>query len=167
MAELTQKERLQPSLLDRLTDDNPSSRREARDRWVLTLRQLRDAVLRDLTWLLNTDNMHADELADHPLVAKSVLNYGFPDLSGITATSIDAKELTRILRQVIRDFEPRLIDKSVKVKVIVTEDQYNRNAVAFEIKADLWAHPVPLDLLLKTEIDLETGHVTVQERSGQ
>ena len=167
MAELTQKERLQPSLLDRLTDDNPGSKREARDRWVLTLRELREAVLRDLTWLLNTDNMHAEELEDHPLVAKSVLNYGFPDLSGITATSIDARELTRILRQVIRDFEPRLIDKSVKVRVIVTEDEYNRNAVAFEIKADLWAHPVPMDLLLKTEIDLETGHVTVQERSGK
>jgi type VI secretion system protein ImpF len=167
MAELTQKERLQPSLLDRLIDDNPSSQREPRDRWVLTLRQLRDAVLRDLTWLLNTDNMHNTQLAELPLVAKSVLNYGFPDLSGLTATSIEARELTRTLRQVIRDFEPRLIDESVRVRVIVSEDQYNRNAVAFEIKADLWAHPVPLDLLLKTEIDLETGHVTVQERGGK
>ena len=165
MAELTPKERLQPSLLDRLTDDNPGNQRETRDRWVLTLQQLRAAVLRDLTWLLNTDNLHAPELELHPHVAKSVVNYGFPDLSGVTATSVDAKELTRVLRQVIRDFEPRLIPSSVKVRVIVGEDEFNRNAVAFEIKADLWAEPVPLDLLLKTDIDLETGEVTVRERS--
>jgi len=165
MAELSQRERLQPSLLDRLTDDNPGSQRESRDRWVLTLQQLRAAVLRDLSWLLNTDNLHAAELAEHPHVAQSVLNYGFPDLSGLTATNVNATELTRIVRQVIRDFEPRLLPNSVKVKAVVAEDQYNPNAVTFEIKADLWAQPVPVDMLLRTQIDLETGQVTVRERS--
>ena len=165
MAELNLRERLQPSLLDRLTDDNRGSQRESRERWVLTLQQLRSAVLRDLSWLLNTDNLHTAELAAHPHVAQSVLNYGFPDLSGLTATNVKATELTRVVRQVIRDFEPRLLPNSVQVKAVVSEDQYNPNAVTFEIKADLWAQPVPVDLLLRTEIDLETGQVTVRERS--
>lgn len=166
MPELTQKERLQPSLLDRLTDDHPGRQREARDRWVLTMQQLRAAVLRDLTWLLNTDCLHLPEIAAHPQVAKSVLNYGFPDLSGVTAASVNAKELTRVLRRVIRDFEPRLIPGSVKVRVVVSEDEFNRNAVAFDIRAELWAQPIPLELMLTTDIDLETGEVTVKERSA-
>ena len=53
MAELTTQERLQPSLLDRLTDDEPGSRSEGRDKRVMSMRQLRAAVLRDLEWLLN------------------------------------------------------------------------------------------------------------------
>jgi type VI secretion system protein ImpF len=164
MSELTPRERLQPSLLDRLTDDDPGNR-EARDRWFLTLQQLRSAVLRDLGWLLNTDNLHGEDLEHLPYVACSVLNYGFPDLSGVTATSVNATELTRQLRRVIHDFEPRLKEGSVKVRAVVGEGEFNRNAVASEIKAELWAQPVPLDLLLKTEIDLETGQVTVLERT--
>ncbi len=48
MAELTPQERLQPSLLDRLTDDRPQETRESRERRVLSMRQLRASVMRDL-----------------------------------------------------------------------------------------------------------------------
>jgi type VI secretion system protein ImpF len=54
MAELLPQERLQPSLLDRLTDDAPESKDESRDKRVLNLAQLRAGVMRDLSWLLNT-----------------------------------------------------------------------------------------------------------------
>ena len=47
MAELTTRERLQPSLLDRLTDDAPQERVESRDKRVMSMRQLRTAVLRE------------------------------------------------------------------------------------------------------------------------
>ena len=46
MAELTTSERLQPSLLDRLTDDHPEVAHESRERRVMSMRQLRAAVLR-------------------------------------------------------------------------------------------------------------------------
>ena len=54
MAELTPRERLLPSLLDRLTDDNRESVSEARERRAETMLQLRSAALRDLEHLLNT-----------------------------------------------------------------------------------------------------------------
>jgi type VI secretion system protein ImpF len=165
MAELTPKERLQPSLLDRLTDHDPSARQESRDRRVLSTQQLRNAVLRDLAWLLNTDNLHED-LEAHPLVASSVLNFGMRDLTGATASSLDAKQLRARLIQAIKDFEPRIDAKSLKVKVLLSDESYNRNSISFEIKAQLWAEPVPLDLLLKTEIDLERGDVKVEEVAG-
>jgi type VI secretion system protein ImpF len=37
------------------------------------------------------------------------------------------------------------------------------NALVFEIAGELWAQPVPLELFLKTEIDLESGEIAVSE----
>src|SRR5262245_7664146 len=53
MAELPSRDRLQPSLLDRLTDDHPLQTHESIDVRVLSRQQLRAAILRDLTWLFN------------------------------------------------------------------------------------------------------------------
>ena len=43
-------ERLQPSLLDRLTDEEPTSQVESRDARVIDIRRLREIVQRDLSW---------------------------------------------------------------------------------------------------------------------
>ena len=61
MAELTPQERLFPSLLDRLSDDQPLEQKESRDRRVFSVSKLRAAVLRDLAWLLNTCHLAASE----------------------------------------------------------------------------------------------------------
>ncbi len=48
MSGLKSRERLQPSLLDRLTDHAPAQKRDGPDQQVLNMAQLRQAVLRDL-----------------------------------------------------------------------------------------------------------------------
>ncbi len=167
MAELTPQERLQPSLLDRLTDDRPHQVKESRAQRVLTLSQLRVSVLRDLAWLLNTGNLSSSEdLEEFPDVARSVLNFGLPDLAGNTATSVDTHQLERLIRQVIWDYEPRILRKSLRVRLTVDETQMNQNAVTFDIEGKLWAQPLPLHLYLQTEVDLETGYVNVSEQGG-
>jgi type VI secretion system protein ImpF len=83
MAELLSTDRLQPALLDRLTDDAPQAAVESRDQRVLSMRGLRKAVLRDLGWLLNSTGLGAVQALDGtPLAAQSVLNFGLPDLTG-------------------------------------------------------------------------------------
>ncbi len=167
MAELTQKERLQPSLLDRLTDDEPEARQESRDKRVLSPARLRDCVRRDLTWLLNTTNLASlQNLDEHPEVARSVVNFGMPDLAGHTANSVDLRALERLLCKVIWDFEPRLLKSSVKVQLVTEEHLMNHNAMCFDIEAELWAQPLPLRLFLRTEIDLENGGVNVSDLGG-
>lgn len=167
MAELTPKERLQPSLLDRLTDDERDKTQESREKRVLSPARLRECVRRDLSWLFNTANLATvQDLDEAPQVATSVLNFGLPDLAGHTASSIDVKALERLLTKVIWDFEPRLLKNSVRVRLIVDPDKMNHNAMWFDIEAELWAQPLPLRLFLRTEIDLETGAVNVSERSG-
>ena len=168
MAELTTQERLQPSLLDRLTDNEPDKTQESRDQRVLSLRQLRECVIRDLAWLLNTGNLEeTEELEDYPYVKNSVLNYGMRGLTGYTVTTLNVHEIERRLRKVILDYEPRILSNTVKVRMSVDEDEVNQNAVQFEIVGDLWAQPQPLRLFMKTEVDLETGTVNVSEYSSQ
>jgi type VI secretion system protein ImpF len=168
MPELTQQERLQPSLLDRLTDDEPDKRLESRDQRVLSLRRLREGVRRDLAWLLNTWHLASTEdLTPFPNVAHSVLNYGIPDLAGATASSADVGTLERLIRQAVWDFEPRILKNSVKVRATIDTAQMSHNALTFVIEGELWAQPVPLHLFLKSEIDLECGAVQVTEFDGQ
>ncbi len=167
MPELSPQERLQPSLLDRLTDHEPHKQQESRKSRVLSMRQLRAGVLRDLAWLLNSGKLSSvQELDRYPLVASSVLNYGMPELTGHTSTSVDISEVERILRQCIMDYEPRIIAESIKVRAEVVEEEMSHNAVSFEIEGQLWAQPMPIHLFLKTEMDLEGGQVAVTDQGG-
>jgi type VI secretion system protein ImpF len=164
MAELTPKERLQPSLLDRLTDDEPEKRQESREKRVLSPSRLRESVRRDLSWLFNTVNLAStQDLEDYPEVERSTLNFGLPDLAGRTASSVDKLSIERLLRRAVWDFEPRLTRQAVRVKLIVDTDRMNHNAMCFQIEAELWAQPLPLRLFLRTDLDLETGEVAVAE----
>ena len=107
MAELASRERLQPSLLDRLTDDAPERRRESLDQQTLSMQQLRRAVLRDLAWLLNTTNLVAtDELDGAPLAAKSTINFGIPSFAGLIGTERKLGNLETGIADAIRAFEP-------------------------------------------------------------
>ena len=162
MAELTAKERLQPSLLDRLTDNEPDERQESREKRILSPSRLRESVRRDLTWLFNTPNLATvEDLDNYPAVAQSVVNYGLPSLAGRTSSGLDVPELERLLRQAIWSFEPRLIRSSIKVRLTADRNDMSQNALAFFIEAELWAQPIPLRLFFKTEIDLEAGAATV------
>jgi type VI secretion system protein ImpF len=165
VAELSQKERLQPSLLDRLADDAPSELKESREQRVLSLGKLRQGVLRDLAWLLNTSTLDTHQnLDEYPLVSHSVVNYGIHDLVGTTLSSADAPKIQQQIRQAIWDFEPRILPESVVVKVTVSDHYMNHNAMTFDIEGDLWAQPLPLRLYLRTELDLETGSIDIIDR---
>lgn len=167
MAELLPKERLQPALLDRLSDDRPDQGVESREDRVIPLRRLRECVVRDLEWLFNTGALFGpDDPAADALVGASVLNYGIPNFAGVQASSLGLPRLERLLRDAIWNFEPRLLRESVRVQASRTEEM-NHNALCFEIQARLWAHPIPIELFLRTELDLETGHVAVRERGRE
>ena len=166
MAELTPKERLQPSLLDRLTDDEPDALHESREKRVLSPQRLRESVRRELNWLLNTANLATvEDLSEYSEVEHSTVNFGIPDLSGRTASSIDTAVLARLLRRAIWDFEPRLLRSTVTVTVIVDPERQDANAMSFGIEAELWSQPLPLRLYLRTDLNLEDGEARVTEVS--
>jgi len=163
MADLTPKERLQPSLLDRLTDDEPHTLQEPREKRVLSMYKLRQSVLRDVSWLLNCDSMATTvDLTDYPEVVTSVLNYGIKNLAGRAVDGLSVKEIEKDLKQAINSFEPRILSNTVNVQVFTT-DKMNHHAMSFDIEAHLWAQPLPLHLYLRTEINKMTGEVNLRD----
>ena len=165
MAELLSSDRLQPALLDRLTDDAPQALQESRDQRVLSMRGLRKAVLRDLGWLLNSTGLGAVQPLDGaPLAAQSVLNFGLPDLTGKTASGLDRAALARRIRQAVWDFEPRILRD--RLRVVALAPGGGANQVAFEIHGELWGQPLPERLYLKTELDLEIGELRLYDLDG-
>lgn len=216
MARTLPKEKLLPSLLDRLTDDDPVNRsmKEAeakiislenslstlkknaanqspvevnRKRRALyddldklrqqyvnlsgaasSLGEIRECVKRDLDWLLNSHNFKPQEdLDDFPEIKSSVLNYGLPDMTGITASSVDLREMEKLIKQALLDYEPRIIRRTLNVKLMAEESMIDHNALTFEIEGELMADPLPIHLHLKTQLELENGDMLIQEFEGR
>jgi type VI secretion system protein ImpF len=164
MAELAVRERLQPSLLDRLTDDAPDQRKEGLDSQTLSMQQLRRAVLRDLAWLLNTTHLAATtEIDPASRTANSSLNFGVPGFTGLISGTGRLTSLADSLADAIRAFEPRIRPDSLVVRPRGAKSDSPLNAMVFEIEGELWAQPVPIPLFLETSIELETRLAVVTD----
>jgi len=164
MPELAPATRLQPALLDRLTDLEPENPQESRDRRVLSIRQLKAAVLRDLIWLLNTASHRDGELAGLREVEKSVVNFGVTSLAGRTSSGMRPLELEQMLASAIARYEPRILPRSLRVRVVADDRDGRPNTVVMEIEGSLWAQPLPEALYIRTKVDLETGDFSLEER---
>ena len=164
MADLLPTERIQPCLLDRLTDENPGQQKEGREQRVVSMRRYREAVLRDIGWLLNTGNLASlEELGGFKEALKSVLNYGMPDLCGLTASGLDLIDLEERLMEAIRTFEPRILPHTLEVRSVPIGDSAEHHSVSFEVQGQLWAQPMHEALFIRTEVDLETGQFAIKE----
>jgi type VI secretion system protein ImpF len=87
-----------------------------------------------------------------------------PSFAGQTASSLNVKDLESAIRESILWFEPRILPASLEVAADENEGMLDcHNVVSVRISAQVWAQPVPFELLLKAEVDLETGLVTPVE----
>jgi type VI secretion system protein ImpF len=172
MAELTSQDRLQPSLLDRLIDHDPRQSREPIEARVLSRQQLRAAVLRDLTWLFNATRQEPEAASERKAELKlwqqaefarqSVLNFGMPAFAGVTLSSMDSSVIERAVAETIRRFEPRIDPDSLGVTMKVDAENHH-NTVQLTIRGRMWSQPVPLELLLAADVDIETGTTRVRD----
>ena len=172
MPEFHSRDRLQPSLLDRLTDHQPLDRHESVEARVLSRQQLRAAVLRDLSWLFNairpepepasTRLTQLELWAGCPHARRSVLNFGMPAFAGSTRSSLDKVAMETAVKQAIATFEPRIDAKSLSVTIQI-DPKNHHNTLQLTILGSMWAQPVPLELLLAAEVDLETGNTTMRD----
>src|SRR5947207_2579993 len=145
-------ERLQPCLLDRLTDDEPANKEESRSQRIISNQKYRRGVLRDLEWLFNTqaylrgDGLESFELKDYPDAYRSVINFGARQLCGLTAP--DLERLQEELAEAIRVFEPRITPHSLTIHA-----DMERNLITFDVEGELWANPLPEHLHVKTTVE--------------
>jgi type VI secretion system protein ImpF len=155
-------DRLQPCLLDRLTDDEPARREESRNQRIISLQRYKAGVLRDLDWLFNAMGHFPDErvgeltFSDFEETYRSVLNFGLRQLYGRLAPDIE--EIEKQLFDAISVFEPRINRQTLKIKATI-----ERNILSFDITGELWVHPVPEKLFIRTQLDLESSQSTTKE----
>lgn len=164
MADKTIDERLQPSLLDRLTDDAPGETTESRDARVIDIRRLRKILQRDLAWLLNTNNN--ENIIDrqrYPNAFRSVLNYGVSPVAGGSSNIKRAERVRKAIIEAVREFEPRLRAESLDVR-LREEEHASPMSIFFDIHGDMWAQPLPMELYLRSEVDVMTGHLSLEDK---
>lgn len=162
MAELTSLDRLQPALLDRLSDHAPHERAEPRDRRVISMKQLRASVLLDVSNLLNAHALYGCPcLNRYPLAEASVVNYGLRDLTGKALSSLDVAALAREIERTIARFEPRIAVATLSVTPWPVQNAARCTSVAFLVEGELWGQPFPERLCFRTELDLESGQARI------
>ena len=159
------RERLQPALLDRLTDKSPTERTESMSMAVMSHDGLRQAVLRDLRWLLNTSSREGDAPFElFPQARVSTVNYGVRAMAGKRMSELEWADLEMSLHQAIVLFEPRILADTLEVRCVNDFDGLDHhNVLSFTIRGMLWCIPHPLEFLFRTEIDLESGATEVLE----
>ena len=141
---------------------------EPSDRRVLSKSQLRQAVLRDLEWLLNAAQIKQSLIMGQAEVEASVLNFGLPAFSGETASEVAQQDVEASIRQVIERFEPRIDAASLEVRVSTAGSILDsHNLLQLRIRGTLWAQPTPLELIIKSTIDLETGLIALDDAAGR
>ena len=155
-------DRLQPCLLDRLTDDEPGNREESRNQRIVTLQRYKAGVLRDLEWLFNSIGHYPDEavgevtFADYQEAFRSVINFGIRQVYGRLAPDIE--EIEKQLFDALVIFEPRINRRTLRVSVKI-----KRNILSIELTGELWVNPLPEKLFIKTELDLESSASSMKE----
>jgi type VI secretion system protein ImpF len=126
------------------------------------LRELKQAVQRDLGWLLNTRVWWPGDFGHLEECKKSLLTYGIPDLATYSWTSAeDRRTICDRIEQAIKMFEPRLVSRTVKVTLVETEavDDF---LVRLRIDAVLHVEPYTEPVSFDTDIEISTGAVDVR-----
>ena len=72
--------------------------------------------------------------------------------------------LEQAVHEAIIAFEPR-IDESTLVVEVNREAGFNlqHNSLRLVIRGQMWNQPVPLELLLSADVDVETGMASVRD----
>jgi type VI secretion system protein ImpF len=164
MSQPTAKSSLLPSILDRLIeprDDEPvdlSSRGQS-------VRELEEAVRRDLQDLLNTRRTAIDGFPDDAELSRSLLTFGLPELTSFNPTVPDQRRtLQDIIERTIRQFEPRLMDVRV---TSISADAASGRGLRMCVEAMLKVFPAPLPITFDTVVKSGSGEWQVVEAGGK
>jgi type VI secretion system protein ImpF len=144
------------SVLDRLIDLEPGNRMENPLSRSQSVRLLKNAVRRDLEWLLNSRRICDPPDEGLKELNRSAYTYGLPDLSSLTmAASGDRNKLVKQILSTINLFEPRLAN--VRLVVVETPDSAKKD-VRLRVEAMLRMDPVPEPISFDTVIELKSGN---------
>lgn len=147
------------SLLDRLTDDDLRRSGELHLTRSQSIRKLRDAVRRDLEWLLNT-RQPIVPATDGSELEDSLYMYGLPDITSLSVANIrDRQRLAQAIQAAVMKFEPRIANPRVS---LVTSGDDKTPMLRFAIEGMLRVDPNPEHVSFDTFLELANGEYKVQ-----
>lgn len=140
------------SVLDRLLDDSPQNAREPPPSPHQALRQMVEAVRRDLQDLLNTRQSWIDDaLLDREHVGRSIATFGLPDFSTEYVAGADGRDkLRRLIARTITTFEPRLVNVVVTPEPMQPHERHLRFRIDALLRVDPLREPVTFDTVLQS-----------------
>lgn len=142
-----------PSVLDRLLDDGNNGT------MLFDLPRFKRALARDLEALLNTRRLH-DALTHYPLAADSMLQFGIPDLSGVSLLNPDDRHrLQEQLRVAICTHEPRLSRVNVQLEAPRETGRHLR----FRVDAVLTMYPHKPSVSFDAMLQLSSNVYRIQD----
>jgi type VI secretion system protein ImpF len=142
------------SVLDRLieVEDWPATRSQS-------VRFFREALKRDVEWLLNSRQPPSPQLSRWDVAKASVINYGLPDITSLALmSSSDQRSLRIAIESCLRTFEPRLTDVHVTLQSADTTDRRLR----FHIEGNMKLDPAPEEISFDTVLELFSGEYKVK-----
>jgi len=156
---------VQPSLLDRLTDQEPKNRSsEGRVGYLESVRQYKAGLQRDLSWLLNTRRIPVAPPEELEELARSLYTYGLPDLTSISRDSPEARSpLLRRVDDPMTTFEPRLAN--VRIVMAETDSEQRRRELRFHVEGTLLMDPTPEHVVFDTVLHFASGELEVSGES--
>jgi type VI secretion system protein ImpF len=152
------------SVFDRLIDQDPKIRGEAPPTRAQSIRDLKAALRRDLEWLLNTRQPLDVPPQGATELPRSLFNFGMPDITSMSASSVDDREkLRRVMEVQLAVFEPRLANARVK---FVENTELKTHTLRFVIDGLLRIDPAPEYVTFDTVLELVNGAYDVKGDAG-
>jgi type VI secretion system protein ImpF len=152
---------VRPSLLDRLSDQQPGFAADPPVTREESERRYRRSVERDVEALLNTRRSMIPAPDWCPELRRSVYDYGLVDTTGIpVGTKSGRDRLLGALQDAIERFEPRLAQPRVR---LIDAQQVRAPQIRFVLEAVLVMDPGREDVVFDTVLEIASGEYDVHD----
>jgi type VI secretion system protein ImpF len=122
---------------------------------------LRREVSRDLDALMNTIALEStQDLRANEYVRRSILNFGFPDITHRSIDEISVNDVSHEIATVLTNYEPRLLRDTVHVVRDNSVDSTELK-IRFIVRADLSCEPLNVPVEFVADVEVDSGKIVI------
>jgi type VI secretion system protein ImpF len=142
--------------------DASDARSRVQQRPPISEAAMRAEVVRDLESLMNSIAFESMQpLKDFPAVAKSILNYGFPDITHRSIDELGAFDLGQEIEQVLKTYEPRLARSTIQVARDTSVDPADLK-IRYLVRGELRSQPLNIPVEFVADVEVTSGKIQLR-----
>jgi type VI secretion system protein ImpF len=157
--------RYKPYVLRRLTDFDPSAKKET-TLHTITIGQVKEDIFDNIAMLFNSRSflLHDEDTWPEEVEA-SVLGYGLPDYCGKSYSMEERERLRSVIARQLQIFEPRLDPESIRVDFLESPEVPSF-LIDFRVSGLIRVGEVSEEVLFVSRLNLETGNTEIKSLTG-